>query len=147
VELLERLRAGDEAAFARLVDELSPGLMRMAGIHVSTDAAAEEVVQETWLGGAGARPRRDGGDGLTKPADITCKEVVEAITDYLEGTLPAADRGRFEAHLEVCPYCVAYLDQMRLTIEALGGLRADSIAPEQREALISAFRGWRERPA
>jgi RNA polymerase sigma-70 factor, ECF subfamily len=48
--LLASLRSGDEAAFARLVDELSPGLMRMARLYVSTDAAAEEVVQETWLG-------------------------------------------------------------------------------------------------
>ena len=49
-ELLDALRAGDEAAFGRLVDELSPGMLRMARLYVSTDAAAEEVVQETWLG-------------------------------------------------------------------------------------------------
>jgi RNA polymerase sigma-70 factor, ECF subfamily len=49
-QLVERLRAGDEAAFARLVDELSPGLLRMARLYVSTHAAAEEVVQETWVG-------------------------------------------------------------------------------------------------
>jgi RNA polymerase sigma-70 factor, ECF subfamily len=50
VELLEALRAGDEAVFARLVDELSPGLLRLARVYVSTDSAAEEVVQETWIG-------------------------------------------------------------------------------------------------
>lgn len=49
-ELLATLRAGDEDAFARLVDTLSPGLKRMARMYVSTDAAADEVVQETWLG-------------------------------------------------------------------------------------------------
>lgn len=48
--MLSALRAGDERAFARLVDELSPGLKRMARLYVSTDAAADEVVQETWLG-------------------------------------------------------------------------------------------------
>lgn len=48
--VLDALRAGDERAFARLVDELSPGLKRMARLYVSTDAAADEVVQETWLG-------------------------------------------------------------------------------------------------
>ena len=47
---LAALRAGDEAAFGRLVDELSPGLKRMARLYVSTEAAADEVVQETWLG-------------------------------------------------------------------------------------------------
>ena len=44
------LRSGDEAAYARLVDDLSPSLLRMARLYVSTDAAAEEVVQEAWLG-------------------------------------------------------------------------------------------------
>jgi RNA polymerase sigma-70 factor, ECF subfamily len=49
-QTLDSLRAGDEAAFARLVDDLSPGMMRMARLYVATDAAAEEAVQETWLG-------------------------------------------------------------------------------------------------
>lgn len=49
-ELLVALRSGDEAAFARLVDDLSPSLVRMARLYVSTDAAAQDVVQETWIG-------------------------------------------------------------------------------------------------
>lgn len=49
-ELVGALRSGDDAAFARLVDDLSPRLLRMARLYVSTDAAAQEVVQETWLG-------------------------------------------------------------------------------------------------
>ena len=49
-DLLEALRSGDEAAFGQIVDELSPGMLRMARLYVATDAAAEEVVQETWLG-------------------------------------------------------------------------------------------------
>ena len=49
-ERLAALRAGDERAFAELVDELSPGMLRLARVHVSTHAAAEEVVQEAWLG-------------------------------------------------------------------------------------------------
>ncbi len=48
--LLERLRAGDEAAFTELVEALTPGLVRVARTHVSTAAVADEVVQETWLG-------------------------------------------------------------------------------------------------
>jgi RNA polymerase sigma-70 factor (ECF subfamily) len=48
--LVETLRGGDEAAFARLVDELSPALLRVATMHVPSRAVAEEVVQETWLG-------------------------------------------------------------------------------------------------
>lgn len=58
---------------------------------------------------------------------------------------PGDDRIRLEAHLAEGPYCVAYLDQMGETIEALGGLTVDSIAPERREELLEAFRGWRAR--
>src|SRR6185312_9901880 len=49
-ELLEALRAGDEDAFAQLVREYQPSLVRVARIYVPTQAAAEEVAQETWLG-------------------------------------------------------------------------------------------------
>jgi RNA polymerase sigma-70 factor (ECF subfamily) len=48
-ELLDRLRAGDRSAFAELVDTWSPVLLRVALLHVSTRASAEEVVQDTWL--------------------------------------------------------------------------------------------------
>ena len=77
--------------------------------------------------------------------EMTCQEVVEVITDYLEGTMGEADRLRFEAHLGECPYCQNYLDQMRVTVEALGDLREESIPAESRDQLIAAFRGWRER--
>ena len=48
--------------------------------------------------------------------DMACAELVEVITDYLEGKLPAGDRRRFERHLRACDGCDAYLDQMRTTI-------------------------------
>ena len=75
--------------------------------------------------------------------EITCAELVEIITDYLEGTMPQAERRRFEAHLDECPYCVNYLEQMRQQIAALGELSEESIAPDAREALLETFRGWR----
>jgi anti-sigma factor RsiW len=77
--------------------------------------------------------------------EMACRELVEVVTDYVEGTLSAADRRRFEAHLRECPYCVEYVAQMRATIDALGELPADSLAPESRDALLAAFRGWRDR--
>jgi anti-sigma factor RsiW len=76
---------------------------------------------------------------------MSCRELVEVITDYLEGTMAAEDRVRFEAHLAECPYCVNYLDQMRDTIAALGDLTEDSISSEARGELLEAFRSWRER--
>ena len=48
-QLVDALRAGDEAAFAQLVREYQPSLVRVARIYVSTQAAAEEVAAETWL--------------------------------------------------------------------------------------------------
>jgi predicted anti-sigma-YlaC factor YlaD len=74
---------------------------------------------------------------------LTCKELVELVTDYLEGALPSADRRRFEEHLTTCPYCRIYLDQMRQTIRALGHLPEEAIPPEALEALLARFRGWR----
>ena len=76
---------------------------------------------------------------------MTCKELVEAITDYLEGTMSGDERRRFDAHLAECPHCVHYLEQMRFTLAALGRLEEESIAPDARDRLRDCFRGWRER--
>ncbi|HEY3209742.1 MAG TPA: zf-HC2 domain-containing protein [Actinomycetota bacterium] len=74
---------------------------------------------------------------------LTCSELVEIITDYVEGTLPPAERARFEAHLAICEGCRIYLDQMRLTIRATGGLREETIPTQAREVLLGAFRAWK----
>jgi anti-sigma factor RsiW len=78
------------------------------------------------------------------PEEMACRQIVEVITDYLEGTLPRDARDRFEAHLAECPYCESYLEQMRATIEALGELQEESLDDETRNGLVEAFRGWRE---
>lgn len=77
------------------------------------------------------------------PHEMTCRELVGIVTDYLEGTMPQVERRRFEAHLDTCPYCVNYVEQMRETVATLGELNEESIAPDAREALLDAFRGWR----
>lgn len=77
--------------------------------------------------------------------EMTCKELVEVVSDYLEGRLPANDRRRLEEHLDECPYCAEYIDQMRLTIAALGELSEDALSPEARGELVEAFRGWHQR--
>ena len=74
---------------------------------------------------------------------LACREVVELLSDYLEGALPTAERARVEAHLETCPECVAYLAQLRTTIGALGRLREDEVPVRTLERLMAAFRGWR----
>jgi len=74
---------------------------------------------------------------------MRCRELVEVITEYLEGTLAAEDRARFELHLAGCDGCHAYLDQMRQTIRALGHLPPESLSPEAESRLLAAFRDWR----
>jgi anti-sigma factor RsiW len=74
---------------------------------------------------------------------MTCKELVELVTDYLDGALPAEDRARFEQHIADCVWCARYLEQMRVTIDAVGRIDDESISPEARDALLAAFRDWR----
>ena len=75
--------------------------------------------------------------------DLTCKEVVEIVSDYLEGALSAEDRERFDAHLSVCDGCTSYVEQMRETIRLTGMLTEEQVPVEQRERLRQAFRDWK----
>jgi anti-sigma factor RsiW len=77
--------------------------------------------------------------------DLTCVELVELVTEYLEGGLSTADRERFEEHLGFCDWCVTYLDQMRQTLATVGSLREDDLSPAMQDSLLSAFRDWRAR--
>jgi anti-sigma factor RsiW len=78
-----------------------------------------------------------------QPPGLSCRELVELVTDYLEGALSDADRARFEAHIGGCAHCAAYLQQMRETIVLLGTLPADELSREAEEELRAAFRTWR----
>jgi hypothetical protein len=80
---------------------------------------------------------------LESPEELTCKELVEIVTDYLEDRLSTQDRMRFEQHLAICEGCSAYLEQMRQTIQIVGTLREDSLPHESRERLLEAFRHWK----
>ena len=75
--------------------------------------------------------------------ELTCQEVVELVTAYLEGALDDNDARLFEEHLAGCEGCRRYVDQMRTTIELTGRLAKDSLEPEARDALLEAFRTWR----
>ncbi|HEX5949556.1 MAG TPA: zf-HC2 domain-containing protein [Actinomycetota bacterium] len=73
---------------------------------------------------------------------LTCHEVVELVTDYLEGALPPEVRGRVEEHLALCDGCSTYLEQMRETIRLTGLIREEQIPEEEKQRLLEAFRGW-----
>ena len=75
--------------------------------------------------------------------DLECREVVEAVTDYLEGAMAPRDRLRFDHHLALCEGCQDYLEQMRTVIRVAGRPAADVVPPETMAGLLRAFRDWR----
>jgi anti-sigma factor RsiW len=74
------------------------------------------------------------------PAHIPCIEVVELLTDYLEGALDPDMQRRVEAHLELCPPCVVFLEQLRSTIDSMEHLPVETLPSETVDALEDAFR-------
>ena len=74
--------------------------------------------------------------------DIACRELVELVTDYLEGALPAEERARVDAHLEECPGCRAYVAQMEVTLRVVRDTAALERRPEV-AGLLAAFRDWK----
>jgi anti-sigma factor RsiW len=77
--------------------------------------------------------------------ELTCKELVEVITDYLEGRLPPERRLLFEEHVAFCDGCQTYLEQMRATVRLTGTLGEDDLEPEARTRLLGVFRDWKGR--
>jgi anti-sigma factor RsiW len=75
---------------------------------------------------------------------LSCQELVELVTDYLEGALPENQRRRFDEHLATCDGCGAYVDQIRQTIRVTGELGVDGLSSEAERALLGAFRNWKK---
>ena len=73
---------------------------------------------------------------------LSCQELVELVTDYLEDALPPVERARFEAHIEPCDGCRTYLEQIRTTIALTGRLTPEQLEPAAEAALLGAFRHW-----
>ena len=74
---------------------------------------------------------------------ISCQQVVELVTDYLEGALSPEDVARFEQHLSLCEGCVFYVEQIRMTIAAVGRIGEEDVQPAIRDDLVAAFRDFR----
>jgi anti-sigma factor RsiW len=77
--------------------------------------------------------------------EMSCQELVELVTEYLEDALPPEERARFEAHIVPCDGCRNYLEQIRKTIELTGRLTPEQLDPQAEAALLGAFRGWHTR--
>lgn len=78
--------------------------------------------------------------------EMSCKELVELITDYFEERLSDTEQERFQAHLVTCLGCRTYLEQMRQTVKLLGWLTAERIAPDMQQTLLEVFRDWKNSP-
>jgi len=74
---------------------------------------------------------------------LTCKELVELVTEYLDGGLSRRDRARFNAHIADCGNCTRYLEQFRETIRLTGTLREDDLSIEAAATLLAQFEAWR----
>jgi anti-sigma factor RsiW len=80
---------------------------------------------------------------LSRTPPLACQELVELVTAYFDGSLSRSDRRRFRRHISGCDNCTAYVEQMRLVIEASGRLTEGDVEPAAREELLEAFRGWK----
>lgn len=78
----------------------------------------------------------------TDAVALSCQELVELVTDYLEDALAPGDLSRFEQHLAGCGKCRQYLEQLRQTLRVMGTLTQRDLSPEVEKALFGAFRGW-----
>jgi predicted anti-sigma-YlaC factor YlaD len=79
----------------------------------------------------------------TSGHDMTCREAVSLVTDYLEGALAPGDRARFEEHLDECPHCREHLDQIEAAILMAGRVQVDDLDPEVQLDLMDLYRRWR----
>ena len=82
---------------------------------------------------------------MTDPTaqELECREVVEVVTDYLEGTMAPDERRRFPQPLTACEGCQDYLEQMRTVIRVVGRPAVDAVPAETMAGLLRAFRDWR----
>jgi predicted anti-sigma-YlaC factor YlaD len=74
---------------------------------------------------------------------LTCQQMTEVITTYLEGQMPLGQRIRFQLHVGMCKHCRAYLKQMKSTVQTLGRLPDEAMPPEIEAELLQRFRSWR----
>jgi anti-sigma factor RsiW len=74
---------------------------------------------------------------------LTCRQIVDLVTEYFEDALSPSQRSRFEEHVMSCPPCRAHLEQMKQTMRVLGNIPEEAVSPDAEEALRVAFRGWK----
>jgi anti-sigma factor RsiW len=74
--------------------------------------------------------------------ELSCQEIVELVTEYVEGTMDPQLRAAFDAHLAKCDGCTHYLEQVEATIRLAGTIEPAALSPEFQAGLLDAFRGF-----
>jgi anti-sigma factor RsiW len=80
---------------------------------------------------------------MLRRKDLVCQDAIELLTEYLEGTLSRRQRRRLEAHLDACPNCSAYLEQIQMTIRFTGSIEPADLSPRAVDELTELYRRWR----
>jgi predicted anti-sigma-YlaC factor YlaD len=75
----------------------------------------------------------------------TCRQIVEVVTEYLDGGLATAERVAFERHVVICPPCRGYLSQIRNVTRVAAGLNENDLTPSTRQDLLKVFADWKQR--
>jgi anti-sigma factor RsiW len=81
---------------------------------------------------------------MTTPEHLPCNEFVELVTEYLDGAMDGPTRARFEHHIELCPGCEDYLEQIEMTRRATGQVEERHLSEPARSRLLEAFRDWND---
>jgi anti-sigma factor RsiW len=79
---------------------------------------------------------------ILRRRDLVCQEAIELLTEYLEGALSRRQRMRLRTHLEACPNCSAYLEQIRVTIRLSGSIEPEDLSPQAQDELTELYRRW-----
>jgi anti-sigma factor RsiW len=79
---------------------------------------------------------------MTQSLGLDCNQVVELVTDFVEGALDAPTAQRVRGHLAECPGCDVYVEQIRQTVSSLGRVPVDTLSPQAQAALMDAFRDF-----
>ena len=80
----------------------------------------------------------------TSDNELTCREIVELVTDYLEQALLPQTRVQFEEHIAACEGCTNYVEQVRKTIDMLHRLAAEPVLPATKQELLEVFRNLKQ---
>lgn len=80
---------------------------------------------------------------MSDTINLSCKQITDLVTEYVDGALPADERLAFEQHVAICPPCRAYFAQMRKVVRVAGSLQEDDLPEDVRASLLNAFRDWK----